>query len=281
MKNPFVRLVNAIRTVARIYSEPLRLELSLTDHCNLNCKGCTHYCPIAPTHFMPLNEIERNLKTLSDKDPRMFRHIYLLGGEPLMHPDLPEICRITRKYFPEAEIKILTNGLLVKKMEEDFWEACHATDAAVSVTVYPVKIDYAEVERICREKGVRYEIFHQPENGHFFSKHTVDDRNPGNKHINFLRCHQIGCLTLRGGRIYPCSTSAYADLLNKAFGSAFEGTAPCDGRRGGDYVEVEAVRSRSDLLRLKNRPTPFCRYCTSITPCDWAPSRRQPSEWLP
>ena len=34
---------------------------------------------------------------------------------------------------------------------------------------------------------------------------------------------------------------------------------------GGDYVEVQAVTTRTDLTRLKLRPTP---------------SRRSPSEWL-
>ncbi|MDE6402718.1 MAG: hypothetical protein K2K86_02790, partial [Muribaculaceae bacterium] len=99
---------------------------------------------------------------------------------------------------------------------------------------YPVKVDYDRIEALCRENGVRYEVFHQPKEGRFFSKHVIDDVNPGSRHVNFLRCHELGCLTLRDGKIYPCATSAYAELVNEAFGRRFEHAAPRDGRHGGD-----------------------------------------------
>lgn len=281
MRNPFSRLMNACRSIYRRYSDPLRLELSLVDHCNLNCKGCTHYCPIAPEHFMLLDELDRNLGRLAKVDNSMFKSIYLLGGEPLLHPGIAQACRIARRHFPGAELKLLTNGMKVCRMPDDFWQACRETDTVISVTVYPVMIDYDAIRLMCNEQNVRYEIFHQPVDGAFFSKHTIDDVNPGNRHLNFLHCYQIGCLTLRAGRIYPCSTSAYADLVNEAFGRNFAVTHPRDGRRHGDYVEVDAVKARRDLLRLKNCPTRFCRYCTRLEPTDWAPSRREPSEWLP
>ncbi|MDE7385547.1 MAG: radical SAM protein [Muribaculaceae bacterium] len=280
MRNPVTRLCNAVKAVRAKFDEPLRLELSLVDHCNLNCKGCTHYCPIAPRHLMPVAEVEACLSHLAGVDSSMFSYIYLLGGEPLLHPDIAEVCHLVRRYFPTVGIKLLTNGLLVDRMDDAFWAACRDTDTVLSVTIYPVKVDYDRIEALCRENGVRYEVFHQPKEGRFFSKHVIDDVNPGSRHVNFLRCHELGCLTLRDGKIYPCATSAYAGLVNEAFGRRFEHTAPREGRRGGDYVEVTAVKSRADLSRLKERPTPFCRYCTRIEPTEWAPSRRDPSEWL-
>lgn len=280
MKNPVARLCNVVKTVKAKIDEPLRLELSLVDHCNLNCKGCTHYCPIAPQHLMPVDEVDAALSHLAAVDSSMFSYIYLLGGEPLLHPAIGDICRMVRRYFPTVGIKLLTNGLRVAQMDDAFWAACRDTDTVLSVTIYPVKVDYDLIEQLCRRHGVRYDVFHQPKEGRFFSKHVIDDINPGNRHVNFLRCHEIGCLTLRNGRIYPCATSAYADLVNSAFGRKFERSEPRDGRHGGDYVEVTAVTSRTDLTRLKLRPTPFCRYCTRIEPTEWAPSRRSPSEWL-
>ncbi|MDE5635367.1 MAG: radical SAM protein [Muribaculaceae bacterium] len=274
MRNPIKRAIKAIQAVVHRYSEPLRLELSLVDHCNLNCKGCTHYCPIAPEHYMPLDGLERDLAHLAGVDNAMFRHIYLLGGEPLLHPEINRAMELSRCYFPAAGIRLLTNGLLVMRMPQEFWDTCRATGTVISVTIYPVKTDYRAIEAECLRQGVEYEIFHQPQGDTFFSKHTIDDINPGNRHINFLRCYQAGCLTLRDGRIYPCATSAYVEHINNRFDRHFE---TCHG----DYVDAMSVRHRRDLIRLKNRPTRFCRYCTRLTPMAWAPSRRQPSEWLP
>lgn len=274
MRNPLIRAINAIRSVYHRYTEPLRLELSLVDHCNLNCKGCTHYCPVAPEHYMSMEGLDRNLAHLSVVDSAMFEQIYILGGEPLLHPEVDRSMRLARRYFPSAQIKLLTNGLLMGRMSQEFWETCRDTGTVISVTIYPVRVDYRAIEDECCRRGVKYEIFHQPQGDAFFSKHTVDDVNPGNPRVNFLRCYQVGCLTLRDDRIYPCATSAYIDHINRRFNRHFE---TCTR----DYVEVMNVRSKGDVKRLKNRPTPFCRYCTRRTPTPWAPSRRDPSEWLP
>ena len=274
MRNPVVRALNVLRSIYHRYTEPLRLELSLVDHCNLNCKGCTHYCPIAPEHYMSTEMLECNLAHLSAVDSDMFRYVYLLGGEPLLHPEINRVMRLVRRYFPHTEIRLLTNGVRVAAMPDEFWNTCRESGTVISVTVYPVKVDYDAVGEECRRRGVGYEIFRQPDGDKFFSKHTIDDVDPGNRYINFIRCYQAGCLTLREDRIYPCATSAYVSLINSRFGRHFE---TCEK----DYIEVCRVRRKGDLMRLKNRPTPFCRYCTKLTPVSWAPSGRHASEWLP
>ena len=42
--------------------------------------------------------------------------IILMGGEPLLHPQVGEFCRVTRECYPEAGITIITNGTLIPKM---------------------------------------------------------------------------------------------------------------------------------------------------------------------
>ena len=281
MRNIFTRINNLFKALRHRYTMPLRLELSIVDHCNLNCKGCTHYCPIAPEHFMPLSQLRDNLTHLSAVNKLMFKSIYILGGEPLLHPDISEVCRLTRRLFPSTEIKILTNGIKVSTMDPEFWQACHDTDTTISVTVYPVKVDYDEINRLCEAHGVQYEIFHEEKDGYFFSKHTIDDRNPTNRYINFIRCYQVGCLTLRDDRIFPCATSAYADFINKRFNRDFKHMTPAGRCRNGDYVDVKSVKSHRDLTALYHKPTPFCRYCTKLEPMQWGHSHSSESEWLP
>ena len=40
------------------------LEVHLTDHCNLNCKGCSHFSNISDEFFLDKNDFERDLKEL-------------------------------------------------------------------------------------------------------------------------------------------------------------------------------------------------------------------------
>ena len=39
----------------------------------------------------------------------------LLGGEPAIHPDLPEFFAIARKYWPHARLKLTTNGFFLHR----------------------------------------------------------------------------------------------------------------------------------------------------------------------
>jgi molybdenum cofactor biosynthesis enzyme MoaA len=47
--------------------------------------------------------------------------ILLMGGEPLLHPELERFFPAARTAFPSAKIKIVTNGILLSKKEDSFW----------------------------------------------------------------------------------------------------------------------------------------------------------------
>jgi MoaA/NifB/PqqE/SkfB family radical SAM enzyme len=61
------------------------------------------------------------LAALTGNDLQSF---YVTGGEPLLHPRILEIFTIARKYFPRTDLSFMTNGLLLLKMPEIFWETC-------------------------------------------------------------------------------------------------------------------------------------------------------------
>lgn len=44
----------------------LDYEVQLVEHCNLNCKYCAHFCPVAPESFLDVNEYEKDCKRLSE-----------------------------------------------------------------------------------------------------------------------------------------------------------------------------------------------------------------------
>jgi len=60
-----------------------------------------------------------------------------MGGEPLLHPNICEFLYIARKNFPKTDIRLVTNGLLLKKMPEHFWVALRLTNVKVDMSKYP------------------------------------------------------------------------------------------------------------------------------------------------
>ena len=77
----------------------LDFEVHLADHCNLNCKGCFHFCPIADEKYPSVQSLENDFKRIYELANGKIGRIYLLGGEPLLHPELIKIINVAGKYF--------------------------------------------------------------------------------------------------------------------------------------------------------------------------------------
>jgi hypothetical protein len=135
----------------------LRFEVHLCDHCNLNCKGCGHFSPIAKKHFVDINVLERDFKRLSELADRKCETIDLMGGEPLLHPKIIEIFDIARKYF-DTPIHLVTNGILLAKQPDEFWQGCRENHIIILVSVYPIKIDMDKIKTQAQKFNVELEM---------------------------------------------------------------------------------------------------------------------------
>jgi len=80
--------------------------------CNLSCRGC-----ITMTDYMRKGSvsIDKGKLWLEEwSDQLDIGTICLFGGEPLMNKDITSWIRQTRKYFPNSQIKIISNGTYLK-----------------------------------------------------------------------------------------------------------------------------------------------------------------------
>ncbi len=89
------------------------LEIHLVHGCNLTCESCSHYSNQGLTGTVSLEEAEVWMHTWKHRiSPRKFS---LVGGEPTIHPKLPEIMALARKYWPNANLRIATNGFFLNR----------------------------------------------------------------------------------------------------------------------------------------------------------------------
>ena len=126
-----------------------QVEFHLVDHCNLNCAHCDHFTPLAKEYFADIEDIVNDFKKLKKIFDNIGK-IYIVGGEPLLHPDLLKIFNPLRTLYPKSEIIIITNGILLDKQKDEFWEKLKEYDIALSMTHYPLNIDYLGYIEKCK-----------------------------------------------------------------------------------------------------------------------------------
>jgi len=146
-----LKISEKIRLKQRKY---LRLDVHLADHCNLNCKGCEHLSPLAEEKFLSLEIFERDCRRISELTSRHIKEISLLGGEPLLHPKIIDFIEIARKYFKKGKIQIATNGILLLKQSDLFWETLKKNDIRLCITVYSIKIDHVKINQLRKKYNI-------------------------------------------------------------------------------------------------------------------------------
>lgn len=260
--------------------QPLQSELQfgvhLAEHCNLNCCGCDNFSPLAKPEFLDVAEFERDLKRLSDLFDGRCKYISLMGGEPLLHPQLIAIIEIARKHFPWGGIGITTNGILLTQMAEEFWEVCRQHNVLIQITHYPINININKIKETASKynvtirwasDGVLKELWFWP----------IDETGKNSVKLNFAMCTRCnnGCAILQHGKLCTCSLVPNIRHYTEHFQARMEIAAE-------DYIDIYQEQSAEAILKKLAQPIPFCRYCNVKQfsgGIPWQISKREKSEW--
>lgn len=252
------------------------LDIHVAEHCNLNCIGCFHYSPIAPESFVDVNDLFKTLSELKKRGAdKVFKRIYLLGGEPLLHPEVNKVIEVIRSNFSleTNEIVILTNGILLKKMNKAFWETCIKLNIQIMISCYPINLNYKELAEFCSDNGIKIEMFRPDDVSYYFDEFKLNAAIQSRKWKNFIGCDLSSCYILNGNRIFPCSKVAYVEYLNKKLPYKFHQTQK-------DYLDIHRF-SRLRFLLFCIRTKDFCKYCVFPRKrIRWAHSSGKLEEWV-
>ena len=81
------------------------LEVHLCDHCNLKCKLCSHYCNLVQSEiFTDLKQYKKDINELAKK--LNIKTIRLMGGEPLLNPDIEEFFKVFKEALIACNVSI-------------------------------------------------------------------------------------------------------------------------------------------------------------------------------
>ena len=100
---------NILESGKRLFDhKPLQCSLYVTDKCNLDCGYCTEYDNSRP--HPKLEDLKKWIKKIRDLGTM---RIALVGGEPLVHPDIVELVRYCRELG--FATSLTTNGFLLTR----------------------------------------------------------------------------------------------------------------------------------------------------------------------
>lgn len=237
-----------------LYTERTELEtmeIHAAEHCNLNCKNCSMFCGLVETCDFPCyQEFEEGIKQLKN----FFSHIKkfrIIGGEPLLNPELDKYIRLIRNVYPYTDIRLISNGILVTKMSDQLIQTIIDNDVTFIVTQYiSLKHSIDEINRFLSKTGIRYIVteavleFQKIYNA--LGDSDIDE--------NFYRCHWKGsCATMYGTKIATCYVPFVIHYLSDKFNLAIEETGKID--------LMEEGLTAQEIIKRMHTPFDMCRYC--------------------
>ena len=242
------------------------LEIPITHVCNLHCDGCCYYANYNLKTTASVEELRDSLTAWSKRiKPRVVK---ILGGEPLLHRQFPEIFLSVRNLLPDSHVQVITNGQHLER-----WPVLPylltAPDTSLSLSIHSNEPAY--MAKLQDSIGVI--------NGwmaKFGIKAVTSDNRVGWKrhHIgvgSFMRpfadgdfasswrgCPAQVCRVLLEGRLWKCPQIANLHLAADKFSlQSREEWAPYLA-----YEGIEATCSDAALkAHLGRGPEPVCGMC--------------------
>jgi hypothetical protein len=250
------------------------VDVMVGDACQLRCIACTNLVGALPQTLERIEDIIRDVELAAE-----VMHagcVCLLGGEPTSHPKLVEIMRETARSGLADRVQVLTNGMRLHRMRQEFWDELQW----LKISIYPGRtppenIAFAKAKQ--RDHGFQldfYDVAADP----FRAVMTAEPRTPDSAQRVYDGCwYRTFTRKIERGYFYRCCTSpsisqTILGLGPDADGIALDGLTPsslqqfldrpqpanactrCHGHLGPRLEQWSEVRGRKAWLRASTVP---------------------------
>ncbi len=248
----------------------------ITSKCTLNCLLCSTAVTLykKPTHE-GVETIRQEVDTLF----KIYDHIDgidIMGGEPMMHPNLDKILDLFFPYKNKyGRLRIVTNATILPN--EKIIASCKKNEKIMFLLDHygELSLKIAEIETSLKSHAINYAT------NIYFGKDMHCDgwvdmgdykhKNYSNKQLLdvYNTCHlaKLPCLMVKNGYIYLCATAAIGEDL-----SLFEVNESEKVSLLGEITDIAHLRSHADSFWRK--PINACYHCNGF---DVEKSKRYPA----
>lgn len=237
-----------------------QIEFCLTTQCSLKCKDCCALIPdfnhrVSGQIKMSIDEFKITLNQLLD-NVNAIRKLIILGGEPLLCKELPEMLEYAALKDKVIHIAIVSNGTILPK--DDLIKVLKKYNkinfymSNYSGSPNAVNLKYETIKELLKQNGLKYQMM---ENWEWFKELGFSPKKlpiSESKH-NFETCHRTKCLMTLDRKIEICS---------KAFGGRNLGLIKAD-----DFIDLDKTTDlRQDLIDFYQKSMfQACEYCLLST----------------
>ncbi|MEA5623720.1 radical SAM protein [Nostoc sp. UHCC 0251] len=226
-------------------------EINVVHHCNLSCRGCTHLSPTVPKYIADPEKIYRDLSILSKS--YIPRGVKLVGGEPLLHPNIIQVIEAVRASGITKFVKMITNGHLLSKASDLFWEKIDA----IEISLYPSKPINPETLKTLKQKAKDSKTILESSYWDDFRESYSELGTENTELVQkiYSTCavaHVWRCHTVSEGYLYKCPQSVFIPKVIQKENLQNDGIKITDS---GDFFEQLLAYLNSE------KPLESCSHC--------------------
>ena len=249
----------------------VNLEMHVTHNCNLTCEACDHYSNYKTNKWMISPEQANDWMGFwkNKINPQTFS---ILGGEPTLNPDLPEIIKITRNNWPQSKIRVVTNGFYLFKhpllpvvLEND-------SNATLYLSLHHDSYSYRNktkpildlLIKWVKKYSINVEVYHSTKTwkkkyiGLGEKMKPFGDNKP---RLSWERCGSNKCPQLFDGKIWKCGPLAYLHIVDEQY------KLTKDWEHYLSYKPLEINSSNDQISNFFNlEEETYCNMCPSNPP---------------
>jgi len=252
------------------------VESMLIYPCNLKCDACSTFSDIKTQGYVG---VEQGIAWLQPWSERMEIQAWgAMGGEPLMNPQMYDWIVAVRELLPNAQIRFVTNGLLLEK----HWRIVELlTDIGNCILKITVHLEHSKIksaikriqdtydwkpvhefgiDRWSLDNDCKFQINYPKWFTQTF-RNTYNDMAPydSNPADAFDNCHQQTCSMLLEDKLYKCSQTALIPGIWNKHGKP-------NSEQWQPYLNkgLAPNTSEQDIINFSNnfgKPNQVCRQC--------------------
>lgn len=243
-------------------------EVNVVHHCNLSCRACSHLSHLSKKYFVNPDQVLNDFSALAPYyHPQ---HVRLLGGEPLLHPNLLDVIDAVIESGISETIRVVTNGVLLDRMTDRFWQKVDQ----IYISIYPDCGISKEKLNYFRHKAGKHDIelnikFYK----HFRESYSEYAAESDLAQRIFSTCqiaHTWRCHAIFEGYFFRCSPSL---LIPRILQKETHTNIWIDG------LKITSSEDFTDRLReflSSKKPLNACRYCLGSVGKRFVPTQESP-----
>jgi organic radical activating enzyme len=231
------------------------LGVPAVQHCNLRCAACSHAAPLLPKSFVSPDQLKDDLEKLSQH--LRVGEFRILGGEPLLHPNLGDLIEVVRRSKISSSICLVTNGVLIHTLDPVLWKSLDR----LWVSFYPgirTGMPQAEISQRCKDYRVKF----TPLVIDHFQQKLLNEYNDDEELVRkiFQKCNEAQawrCYTILDGYFFRCAIAPQTKIRLAIAGQNYLGYQ-IDGL---DIQDRKNLRRRLKDYAFSKQPLGACHYC--------------------